>query len=242
MEFLLAILLMQLEKAPYAVRNFQMGFYGAEMVQNVAKLNDDIDDAPVPISGPPDDKFVRSASRHTANPVSFPFVDDTSNLVSHGSNPDWRSADVDELNPRRASGRSRHLNVEVASLQVLRRSHGARSVTGSERGDHQPSSAEQYPDCGDKGPEQRRTQSGNRDRVAGRDSFYSRPLGTQVGILAAIGVIASCAICAGLLMLCLGKGWSRSPKTNIIYGGVIAAIGLLLLAEVFYFAIADVAG
>ena len=51
MSFLLALMLTQLGEAPHIVRHLQDGLDGAELVEDIVKLNRHVDDARVGTSG-----------------------------------------------------------------------------------------------------------------------------------------------------------------------------------------------
>lgn len=242
MILLLALALMQFREAPDFVSHLQNGLDRARLIQHVGEHSHKPDYAGIGARSWFCVDVVGLASRHASQAIAFPIVQDSTSLVDDRLDPNGRPTDVSQRQPDVSASGSSGVHRDVTSFQVLHSADGARGVTGSQSGDDQPDRGQQDAHGGDEGAQQRRAEARDRDPIGGRDSFYSRPLSTQVGILATVGALASCAIFAGLLQLCLGRGWSQSTKVNTVYGGIVAVIGLLLLAEVFYLSIADVAG
>lgn len=242
MAFLIALILMQFGEAPFGLDQYQIGNNRAKLTQNVVEFNEDGYRSGVHASGFINLNAMRLSSRDTTDPVSGSIMDNALPLGGYRSNPHRGSTDVREFQLNLSGSHTRDLNIEVSTLQVLHRADRTSGFTRSQGGNDQANGRQQNADDADQRREQVQAQPRNGDAVAGRGGFYGRPLGAQVGILAVIGVIAGCSIFGGLIMLCLGRGWSRSTKVNTFYGGVVTAIGLLLLTQVFYLSIADVAG
>lgn len=242
MKLLLALLLSQLGQAPNLMVQLHNGLGGARLTENVDELDRDLHNLGVRASGGINVNDAGTVRRETKKAVSVRVVNGNKSLIQHGLYPDRRPADVDQVQPDRARDRAGNTDVEVTSLKILDRTDGMSGISRGQGRDYQSDGTENDTDSAVKDAQKVDTQSGDGNGVANGDGFYSRPLSTQIGILAAIGGVACCAMSAGLLMLCLGRGPFPSRKVNTVYGGIIAVMGLLLLFEALYFSIADVAG